>query len=510
MEIAKYVQIPLYTVYEARGFMPLWLKEDGEPTERAEQTIAAFNNASEDGLNPTDYNVFALQQTLINMKQKSGNDQQQAAFDLAMSRSLARFVEDLSVGRVTPQQLDIAIDVSLKKAALPQKIQQMLTTDDVTSTATAISPRIPLYSDLRRLLAEYRLLAEQHPLAPSLPPLPSKKLTAGDVWVGTPALADWLKVLSYLPTNVEVTEQYDGEIVEAVKHFQRHQGLTTDGVIGKQTYQSLLTPLPVRVKQITLAMERLRWLDDDLLYKRFVIINIPEFTLRAFSPDNDGIKTVLEMAVVVGQAHKNETPLMSKTLNSLVFSPYWNVPRSIAIKELLPKLRSDPHYLVKENMELVDNNGMTHGSAVGVNELEGIRYAEYRIRQRPGTKNALGELKFVFPNDDAIYMHDTPSKPLFARERRDFSHGCVRLANPMAFALFALETQGEWDETKIREKISLGTEQHQVLRERMPVLLLYITATVDGEGNAVFLPDIYNQDEKLDAALSRRNQFIQQ
>jgi murein L,D-transpeptidase YcbB/YkuD len=504
MEIAKHVQIPLYTIYEARGFMPLWLKENGEPTERAEQTIAAFNNASEDGLNPTDYDVLALQQTLINMKQKSGNDQQQAAFDLAMSRSLARFVEDLSVGRVTPQQMDIAIDISLKKAALPQKIQQMLTTNDVTSTVTAISPTTPMYSDLRRLLAEYRLLAEQHPLAPSLPPLPSKKLTTGNVWVGTPALADWLKVLSYLPTNVDVTEQYDGEIVEAVTHFQRHHGLTADGVIGKQTYQSLLTPLPVRVKQITLAMERLRWLDDSLLQKRFALINIPEFTLRAFAPDANGIKPVLEMAIVVGQAHNNETPQMIKTLSSLVFSPYWNVPRSITIKELLPKLRSDPHYLVKENMELVDNSGVAHGSEVGANELEDIRYAEYRIRQRPGAKNALGELKFVFPNDDAIYMHDTPFKTLFAKERRDFSHGCVRLVNPMGFALFALENQGEWDETKIREKISLGTEQHQILKERMPVLLLYLTANVDTEGKAIFLPDIYDQDTKLAAALSLR------
>ena len=226
--------------------------------------------------------------------------------------------------------------------------------------------------------------------------------------------------------------------------------------------------------------------------------------LWGFAPNADGVaKPVLQMAVVVGKAGKHETPLMTKTLNSLVFSPYWNVPRSIAIKEFLPKLEADPFFLARENMELVDNSGNPQGSEVGEAELGGIVHGAYRIRQCPGRKNALGDLKFVFPNDDSIYMHDTPSKSFFAKERRDLSHGCVRLQNPMGMALFALQGQGEWDEAKIKEKIDRGVEQHQILKERMPVLLLYLTANVDENGKAIFLQDIYNLDGKLVAALHK-------
>lgn len=503
-DIATQVQAPLHAIYEARQFAPLWLEGD-EPSARAGQAITLISRAAEDGLDTSDYGLPALQKQMENLQRHTGNDQQLAAFDLAVSHTLARFVEDLSVGRVTPRDLGLAIDTNAKQAELQQQLAQVLVADDLVAAIAAARPALPTYAALRQLLGSYRVLAEQHPQAPAIPPLTAKKLSLGETWVGTQALADWLIVLGYLPSGTSVTELYDGAVVDGVKNFQSHHGQIPDGVIGKQTYQNLLVSLPERVQQIELAMERLRWLDDNLLQKRFVVINVPQFTLWAFEPDADGkAKPVLQMAVVIGKSGKNETPLMIKTLNSMVFSPYWNVPRSIAVKELLPKLREDPFYLVREDMELVDNNGQSHGSEVGEAELAGIARGVYRIRQRPGTKNALGEIKFVFPNDDSIYMHDTPSKSFFAKERRDLSHGCIRLQNPMGFALFALKSQGEWNEAKVKEKISLGVEQHQILKERMPVLLLYITANVDENGQAIFLQDIYKQDEELAAALQKR------
>ncbi|HSC76066.1 MAG TPA: L,D-transpeptidase family protein [Pseudomonadales bacterium] len=507
-DIATQVQTPLHAIYEARQFAPLWLEGD-KPSARATQAIDIMGHAAEDGLNIDDYKLPALQHTLDQLKQQTGTDQQQAAFDLAMSQTLARFIEDLSVGRVTPRDLGLAIDTSTKQIELQQKLAQVLVADDLVAAIAAVRPALPTYAALRQLLADYRVLAAQHPAAPSIPPLPGKKLSPGELWAGTQALADWLIVLGYLPTDTVVTEKYEGAVVDGVKNFQQHHSQIPDGVIGKQTYQNLLVSLPERVQQIELAMERLRWLDDNLLQKRFVVINVPQFTLWAFEPDADGkARPVLQMAVVIGKSGKTETPLMIKTLNSMVFSPYWNVPRSIAIKELLPKLREDPFYLVREDMELVDNNGQSQGSEVEDAELAGIARGTYRIRQRPGQKNALGELKFVFPNDDSIYMHDTPSKSFFAKERRDLSHGCIRLQNPMGFALFALKTQGEWDEAKVKEKIAIGKEQHLALSERMPVLLLYITANVDENGQAVFLQDIYDQDEKLAAALKKEGRGI--
>lgn len=174
------------------------------------------------------------------------------------------------------------------------------------------------------------------------------------------------------------------------------------------------------------------------------------------------------------------------------------------MKELLPKLRRDPAYLDHESMELVDRDGDTHGSYFDETQEDQLISGEYRIRQRAGDKNALGKLKFVFPNNDSIYMHDTPSKNLFAKDRRDFSHGCIRVGDPMGLALFALQTQGEWDEAKVNEKIAVSTDQHLTLKERMPVLLLYLTANTDQNGQAMFFQDIYHQDEPLMAALKTR------
>lgn len=501
-EIALQVPADLRAVYETRQFAPLWL-DNGKPAERARQAIEVMNHAADDALNVEDYRLPALQQKMDNLG-STASDQQLAAFDLAMSETLAHYIRDLHVGRVDPRTLGLAIDTSSRRAALPQRLQNTLTAADLVSAVAGARPIIPQYSTLRQLLAEYRALAGQHPSAPDLPPLAGKKLSPGEHWSGTPALVEWLVALGNLPAGTPATELYDGPVVEGLKEFQRQHGQIPDGVIGKQTYRNLLVSVPERVRQIELAMERLRWLDDSLLQKRFIVINVPQFTLWAYAPDASGqAKPVLQMPVVVGIARKNETPLMIKNLSTLVFSPYWNVPRSIAKKEILPKLYADPDYLFHENMELVDSNGVAQGSGVGPLELHAITNGAYRIRQRPGTKNALGELKFVFPNDDSIYMHDTPSKSYFAKERRDLSHGCIRLGNPMGLALFALEPQGEWDEAKVREKIASSRDQHLALKERMPVLLLYMTANVDANGKAVFLQDIYEQDEKLARALGK-------
>lgn len=493
-EIARLAPAPLRTTYETRQFAPLWL-DGNKASARAAQALTLLNQAAFDGLNSKDYSVAALQ---------TGSDTQLAQFDLAMSQAVLRFASDLYIGRVDPRALGVAIDTAAKRAALPQKLQAVLTADDLTGAIAALRPTFPPYADLRRLLVQYRTLAEQHPTPPKLPPLPQKKLTPKENWAGTPALAAWLITLGNLPADTNVTTLYDGAVVEGVKQFQQQHGQIADGVLGKQTYENLLIALPKRVQQIELAMERLRWLDDSIPQKRFLLINVPQFTLWAYAPAANGqAKPVLQMPVVVGKAPKNQTPLMTKTLSSIVFSPYWNVPRSIALKEILPKLNEDPFYLVHEDMEIVGGGGSL-GSAVSDAEYEGIVHGAYRIRQRAGKKNALGELKFVFPNDDSIYMHDTPSKSFFAKERRDLSHGCVRLGNPMALALFVLEPVGGWDEARIKQMVASSTDRHLPLPEHMPVLLIYLTANVDSAGKAVFLNDIYRRDEKLAAALAQR------
>jgi murein L,D-transpeptidase YcbB/YkuD len=500
-DIAVQVQGSLHPLYEARQFAPLWLGDDGRPTARAAQALQLVAQAADDALDPADYQLAALQQQHDRLAQHAGSDSEQAAFDLALSRTLARYLEHLSIGRVAPRSVGQDIDLAPQLARLPQHLQQVLTAGDLPAAVATVRPQLPPYAALRQLLPAYRALAAQHPHGPALPPLPGRKLEPGQPWPGLAALADWLTILGDLPAGTPLPAVYDGALVEAVKRFQARHALASDGVIGKQTYEVLQVPLPARVRQIELAMERLRWMDDHVVQGRYLVINIPQFTLWAYTPAAAGPQVALTMPVVVGIAGKNETPVMTKTLSSLVFSPYWNVPRSIATKEIIPKLRKDPAYLVHEDMELVGSNGV-HGSHAGPDEINGIIMGDYRIRQRPGEKNALGGLKFVFPNDDNIYMHDTPSKRLFAKDRRDFSHGCVRLGNPMGLALFALQTQGEWDEAKVNAKIAASTDQHLALKERMPVLLMYFTANVADDGSALFPQDIYQQDATLAAALN--------
>jgi murein L,D-transpeptidase YcbB/YkuD len=270
--------------------------------------------------------------------------------------------------------------------------------------------------------------------------------------------------------------------------------LLADGVIGAKTYEALRTPLEQRVQQIESSMQRLRALSAETLsvdtQQRFILINIPQFTLWAYAP---GIAP-LKMAVVIGNAAKSQTPIFSAEMSHVIFNPYWNVPRSIAVKELLPKIDKNPGYLLGEDMELVAKDGSVYSGAVTREQRNGIVLGDYRIRQRPGEKNALGNVKFMFPNDDSIYMHDTPSKNLFARERRDFSHGCIRLGNPLGMASYTLAASGVWDEASIDAQIATGREKHLRLQQNIPVLITYFTANVDEQGRAVFVPDIYGLD----------------
>lgn len=501
-EIAGRVQTPLHAIYEARQFEPLWL-DGNTPSPRAGQAIALLEAAGEDGLATSDFPLPQLASQQAAVLDGTADDAARAGFDLLLSQAMARYVEVMMVGRVDPQQLGIDIDTRAERARLPQQLERVLTASDLNAAAQDLRPVLPAYQALRNALPAYRALAGAHPDAPSLPALPGRKLEPGQPWEGTTALANWLGVLGDLPAGTVAPDRYDGPLVDAVKHFQARHGLATDGVIGKQTDDALRISLPRRVQQIELAMERLRWLDDaQLAQRRFILINVPQFTLWAFVPANGSPAAALSMPVVVGEARKTQTPLMAKTLSTLVFRPYWNVPRSIAVKELLPKLRKDPAYLVHEDMEWVDMSGIPRGNTFGPDEKNRLVLGEYRIRQRAGEKNALGRLKFVFPNDDSIYMHDTPAKKLFAKDRRDFSHGCIRLGDPMALALFVLETQGSWDTARVEAMIASSTDQHLPLKERMPVLVFYYTAAAGETGEPLFLPDIYQQDPPLAAALA--------
>jgi murein L,D-transpeptidase YcbB/YkuD len=311
-------------------------------------------------------------------------------------------------------------------------------------------------------------------------------------------LAQRLAALGDLAPLTAEPSRYEGALVEAVRAFQARHGLAADGVIGKATLAHLEVTPARRARQIELTLERLRW-TPLLQGPRMVVINIPEFVLRAYQVSEGRIQVQREMKVVVGEAADLRTPLFDEDMRFVEFSPYWNVPSSIARRELVPRLRRDPDHFAREGFEFVSADGRVD-TALSAGQLAAVLAGRSRIRQRPGERNAVGGIKFAFPNRTNIYLHDTPSTRLFERDRRDFSHGCIRVEHPLALAAFVLQDMPGWDEARLRGAMAAGRSSTVRLAQPVPVLIAYGTALVKG-GRIHFFDDLYGHDRTLDDAL---------
>jgi murein L,D-transpeptidase YcbB/YkuD len=349
----------------------------------------------------------------------------------------------------------------------------------------------PLATALETVLPHYRQLAAdasaQAVWQESLPPFGSRKLEPGKPYPGLPLLVRRLVALGDLPSTSTVPERYEGQVVDGVIAFQRRHGLEPDGVIGKDTLAQLNVPPTVRVRQIELNLERLQQLP---FASRMLLVNVPEFALRAYEQQEEK----LHMKIIVGSARKTRTPLFVEDMRYIEFSPYWNVPPSIARQETIPKLRHDPQYFDDQGFEFYSSQGGTETTLTEEN-LDAVLEGKLRIRQRPGQKNALGGIKFVFPNRDNIYMHHTPAIQLFKKARRDFSHGCIRVEEPLALALFVLRNEPDWNEERILAAMKTGRSATLRLGEPLPVVIAYLTAVVAADGRLFFFPDLYGLDK---------------
>jgi len=289
-------------------------------------------------------------------------------------------------------------------------------------------------------------------------------------------------------------KQYDDSVAEGVKHFQQRHGMAPDGKLGAATVRVLNTPLAARVRQLSDALERWRWMPLEFPQPP-VVVNIPEFRLRAYE---NGQKVGLAMNVVVGKAAPTQTPVFTDNIKYIVLRPYWNVPPSIVRSSVIPGInRGGSSYLEKERFEVTGGSG---------DIVAGLRSGKYSVRQKPGPKNSLGLIKFIFPNSNNVYLHSTPATQLFAQSRRDFSHGCIRLEKPADLAAFLLRDQdgGKWTETAVQQAMNSGPDNRQVnLATPIPVLILYVTAVVEEDGSVHFFDDIYGHDRKLDAVLAK-------
>lgn len=463
-------------LYEQTDFRPLWTR-DGRPTRQAGEIVASLFEADARGLSASDYDAEGLRDAAARLAATARADAVAVGrFDTALTVSLMRYVSDSYIGRINPHTAGFGLDVEPKKLDLPRVVTELASSDAPGRRLAALDPPFPMFERMRAALARLRALAARTDLAPP-PALPT--LRPGDAHAGIPALRRWLTALGDLPEGTPVSAAptvYDPALVEGVKRFQQRHGRDADGIIGATTGHDLRVPVGDRVRQLELAMERLRWLPASFS-GRFLLVNIPEFRLRGFTGGTPGAQ--LTMNVVVGSAvRRTLTPIMQADMRYVVFRPYWDVPASIARNEILPRAARDPGYLGRQSMETIGG----------------------RVRQRPGPDNALGLVKFIFPNAFDVYLHDTPSKQYFERNRRDFSHGCIRVADPPALAEFVLG----WDRARITEAMNRGRDDQRVnLPAPIPVYLFYATIVVAEDGRIFFFDDIYGHDAALARQLAR-------
>ena len=362
-----------------------------------------------------------------------------------------------------------------------------------------LQPHLLHYQLLKNGLARYRALALDSNLVP-LPALP-RVVRPGVRLVAASRLRRLLEATGDLPhsapRNAAADDLYSADLVAGVKQFQKRQGFKSDGVIDSATAAKLSRPFVQRVRQIELALERFRWLPVSFAAPP-IIVNIPAFRLYAFRGFTDREDKVLAMDVVVGASFDTRTPVFAAEMKYLIFRPYWEVPVSIMEAELGPKALRDPGFLKRESMVLV--SGESEDAPVLPATPENIARIgkDVRIRQLPGPLNALGLVKFLLPNAHDVYLHDTAAKGLFARARRDLSHGCIRLSDPAALAAHVLRDQPEWTVERIRAAMN-GTDNNRVnLTEPVPVCIVYSTASARENGEVYFYSDVYSLDKELD------------
>ncbi len=481
--------------YEGRAMTPTWVRSDGAAA-RAVALAQVLRSADRDGLEPVDYQAAAVARLLA-----ATDPRRLAELEARLSLGLMRLLGDLATGRFAPSQVNRELHLDPRPFDRLAALRQAAAAPDVARFVDGHRPPRAEYRRLRTALAWYRALAEAGPW-PQVAPGKSLEQGMRDRQVG--ALRRRLQATGDLPTFHPAgpgpgdPNRFDPALAEAVKGFQQRHGLEQDGVVGRRTRAALNVSARERVRQVALNLERHRWMPHDL-GTRHIAVNQAAFTLELV----EGSRAVFTTRVIVGKP-RFRTPVLGRSMTYLVLNPYWNVPRNIARRELLPKVKEDPGYFAKASYAVFD--GWSAGArridpaAVDWTQVT-ARNFPYRLRQDSGPKNALGRIKFIFPNPFNVYLHDTPSKRLFARARRAFSHGCVRVQHPEQLAAHLLRHQTGWSLDRIQAVIASGKRVQVPLAEPLNVHLRYLTAWMADDGSVHFRDDLYGRDKVLAAVL---------
>jgi L,D-transpeptidase YcbB len=472
---------------------PIWFS-GGTLTKQAWAMADLLRRANEKGLRADDYRA-AEWPDRFRAAVLSGDGRVHASVDAEFTAAALRYLHDVRWGRVEPRRVGFEVDVAARDGGADESALLVIARgDDVARAVASLEPPFAGYRRTIAALHEYRALAREDPAEPL--PVPRRTIQRGDRYPGLRRLVDLLRRVGDLTTGEVDEALYGTGVAAAVARFQQRHGLDPHGRLDAATVARLNVPLARRVRQLELTAERWRWLPRTFRSAP-VVVNIPEFRLHVADAADHW-----SMRVVVGRAYRTQTPVFASELTSLVFRPAWNVPRSIARNEIAPQVARDLRTLSRHGYELVDAQADLVAPPADARETAAlIRSGAVRLRQPPGPGNALGLVKFVFPNAHDVYMHGTPSTELFARSRRDFSHGCIRVEDPLRLAAWVLRNEPGWTIERIAHAMEGSATREVRLRSSIPVLIVYGTALVTEDGTVSFYDDVYGYDAELERAL---------
>lgn len=505
------VRDPVEAFYAGRTWDLAWVHGQ-KATSQAIALTHVFASSSEKGLQPDDYDAAVWLQRLHDLKHADAH--QRAAFDVEMTVCAMRYLSALHMGRVNPAHFNYGINIEEKKIDLAGFLsQKVIETGDLTGALAELEPTSAMYRNTLEALHQYQAMEAKAATeagdgsrgAGELLPVPTKPIGAGSAYAGASALARRLTLLGDLQGDSaglasadSVPESYTAALAEGVKNFQNRNDLTPSGMLTPATVAALNVPLSTRVNELKDTLERVRWLAPEY-QDAPVFVNIPEYLLRVYGDDHT---LAFQMRVVVGQAKVDDhkTPMIAQKMRYVVLRPFWNVTPTIVKEELVPHVEADKGYLEAKNFEVVDRRGKPVTSWT----TEELAKNLFMVREKPGPTNSLGLIKFMFPNKQNIYLHSTPAVQLFARSRRDYSHGCVRIQDPEQMADWVLRDQPKWTPDVIHDAMENGEDNKTVgLMHPIPVLIFYATARVADDGKVHFFNDLYGYDADLEGLLAK-------
>jgi murein L,D-transpeptidase YcbB/YkuD len=490
-------------LYETNGYSLLWV-QNGRVRPQGLAVIELLQKANAKGLDPEDYDGSRWQARLTKLEQKP-SEQDLASFDTALTVSAMRYIRAIHCGRVNPKEFKFQLDTEGLQLPLAEFVQtQVVNASDPAAEIQKLEPPFLGYRKLLALLPVYEGYANRVE-GEKLPPV-TKTVRPGQPYAGVVQLERFLQVIGDISASAQLNPNatiYDGALVDGVRHYQDRHGEAPTGNLDTRTINELNTPPAARIRQIKLTLERWRWLPHSFSQPP-VVVNLPEYRARAMNPDGT---VAFYKNVIIGKAYGHKSPIFEKEIQYVVFRPYWDVTPSIQRGEVVPHIQKDPNYIAKNHFEVVTPTGeVVTDNQVSPEVLEGIKSLHLMVRQKPGETNSLGLVKIIFPNPDNVYLHGTDAPGLFSQDIRDFSHGCIRVENPADLVAWVLRNNPGWDLERVKATMNGDKNNLQVnLTTRIPVLIVYGTATVNEENQIRFFDDIYGYDAELDKALATEN-----